>query len=395
MHLAVHHADIERRVRHLWSPIPTALLPAFHAHQLQHALRFLLMCKLLGHAAYFSYVVADHLAVPDVARTSLLMRSAFLAATLPVCLALFRWCKNVRVLDLLLPLQVTIAAALWFWLLGQSRSPLVGTYLYASVIFIVLANLGVRVRFVPSLITSLAITAVILNGVVRLHPEQPDAVMVFALVYLPVLFFSVYISWSNTLQARRNFLRSLLDRGTRDALATANERLQTLAATDALTGIANRRQFDERAQAYWAARAQQGHHFAVLLADIDYFKPFNDQNGHPAGDACLVQVAAILSAATREGEALVGRYGGEEFAVLLSTDRPAVVHQVAQRLCQAVAQRQMPHPHRPDGLGIVTLSLGGALSSHPQATSLEALMALADSQLYEAKRAGRHTLRIA
>lgn len=388
-------ADLERRLHHLWSPLPAALLPAYRAHQLQHAWRFLLVSNLLGQMAYFLYAVADRLAVPDVAETSLWMRTAFLVMTLPPSLALFRLHRNVQVLDLILPVLVTVAAALWFWLLSLSRSPLVGTYVYASVIFIVVANLCVRVRFLPSVFTSLAITGITAHGVLRLHADQPDAMLVFALVYTPVLFFSLYISWSNTLQARRNFLHALLDRGTRDALATANEQLQTLAATDALTGIANRREFDERAQARWALKARQGRPFAVLLADIDFFKPYNDQNGHPAGDACLVEVATLMAAALREGESLVGRYGGEEFAVLLDTDDAAVVRQVAERLCQAVAQRRMPHPHRPDGLGFVTLSLGGALSTHPDATSLDALMALADAQLYEAKRAGRHTLRIA
>lgn len=368
------------------SPIPADLRDAFHRYQLDQHRRFLLLINLLGQVAYFSYVVADALVIPDVFTESLLLRSTFLVLSLPPVLALFRWSNNVRLLDLLLPGLILLAAIAWFELLERSASPSVATYQYASVIFIVLANLGVRVCFRASLLLSLLISAVILHGVHSLSAGRGEAVLVFALVYLPVLLFSLFISWSNALAGRRDFLHSLLDDMRSEALAKANERLQALAETDALTGIGNRRRFDQQAQQLW----ERGEPFALLLADIDHFKLYNDHYGHPAGDRCLAQVAAVLSSNLREGEHFVARYGGEEFAILITTACPQTLERIAWRLVQGVERLGLSHAHRPDGLGVVTMSMGGALSSAATVGSLEELLDRADARLYRAKHEGRN-----
>ena len=368
------------------SPIPADLRDAFHRYQLDQHRRFLLLINLLGQVAYFSYVVADALVIPDVFTESLLLRSTFLVLSLPPVLALFRWSNNVRLLDLLLPGLILLAAIAWFELLERSASPSVATYQYASVIFIVLANLCVRVCFRASLLLSLLISAAILHGVYSLSAGRSDAVLVFALVYLPVLLFSLFISWSNALAGRRDFLHSLLDDMRSEALAKANERLQALAETDALTGIGNRRRFDLQAQQLW----ERGEPFALLLADIDHFKLYNDHYGHPAGDRCLAQVAAVLSSNLREGEHFVARYGGEEFAILITTACPQTLERIAWRLVQGVERLSLPHGHRPDELDVVTLSMGGALSPAARVGSLEELLDRADARLYRAKHEGRN-----
>lgn len=383
---AAERHSIQRLIGSPRTPIPLDLRDAFHRYQLDQHRRFLLLINLLGQVAYFSYVVADALVIPDVFAESLLLRSTFLALSLPPVLALFRWSNNVRLLDLLLPGLILLAAIAWFDLLASSASPAVATYQYASVIFIVLANLCVRVCFLASLLLSLLISAVILHGVHSLSDGRGEAVLVFALVYLPVLLFSLFISWSNTLAGRRDFLHSLLDDMRSQALAKANERLQALAETDALTGIGNRRRFDQQAQHLW----ERGEPFALLLADIDHFKLYNDHYGHPAGDRCLAQVAAVLSSHLRDGEHFVARYGGEEFAVLIATACPQTLERIAWRLVQGVQQLGLPHAHRPDGLDVVTLSMGGALSTSATGGSLEELLNLADARLYRAKHEGRN-----
>lgn len=381
---------IEAALAARYAPIPPPLLDRFHAFHRAHSLRFLLVINLLGQAAYFSYVLADLLAVPDVVAFSLAARAAFLLTTLPLVLLLFRRARSMRLLDMLLPALIALAALIWFELLGRSRSPNLVTYQYASVIFIVLANLGVRVHYRAAALWSLAISLVIGQGVVRLAGGLTEATLVFALVYLPVLFFSLFISWTATHHGRRSFLLAQLDELTRQELLHANDRLRALADTDPLTGLPNRRQFDACAELAWYQARERSHSLALLMIDIDHFKHYNDHYGHPAGDDCLVRVARVLAEHMREDGYVAGRWGGEEFVVLLSPADPALAVVVAQRLLDAVAQLDIAHDHRPDGRQGVTLSIGGALSCEPGVASLATLIARSDERLYRAKRAGRH-----
>ena len=127
-----------------------------------------------------------------------------------------------------------------------------------------------------------------------------------------------------------------------EALERSNELLEQLSATDALTGLANRRQFDQRLYAEWQRSMRSQQPLSLLLIDIDHFKRYNDHYGHLAGDACLRQVAGILyDCAQRAGE-LVARYGGEEFALLLPGADSAAATSVAQRCMESTG----PGPHR-------------------------------------------------
>ncbi len=122
--------------------------------------------------------------------------------------------------------------------------------------------------------------------------------------------------------------------------------------------------------------------------DVDFFKRYNDALGHPAGDACLVQVAAAISRESRGGE-LVARYGGEEFVVLLPETDGIEALIVAQRLHEAVDALAMPHPDRPDG---DRLSISVGVATHPGGASggkPERLLERADAAMYSAKEQGR------
>ena len=164
----------------------------------------------------------------------------------------------------------------------------------------------------------------------------------------------------------------------------AYARLDALARTDPLTGLANRRAFLEHAQAFLSAAARSGAPLALLLLDIDRFKAVNDRFGHGAGDAVLRAVAAALRGAIRV-EDLPVRWGGEEFAVLLpGTDLPAAVA-LAERL-RAAVRDGVPHPAG----GRVTVSIGAArLGLGPPDAALDAALRIADAALYRAKASGR------
>ncbi len=172
----------------------------------------------------------------------------------------------------------------------------------------------------------------------------------------------------------------------RQGLETANAELLRLSATDALTQLANRRRFDGVLDEEIRRARRSGSPLAVLLADIDHFKRINDSYGHPFGDECLRQVAAVLMAHCQRAGDLAARYGGEEFVVLLpaSDQRQAVV--LAERIRQDIERLQLRHGDLPVAL---TISLGVATLGSTCA-SAEALLAAADAALYAAKHAGRN-----
>ncbi|HTV75072.1 MAG TPA: diguanylate cyclase, partial [Candidatus Acidoferrales bacterium] len=173
----------------------------------------------------------------------------------------------------------------------------------------------------------------------------------------------------------------------RDALSRTAARNEQLTLVDGLTGIANRRRFDELLGTEWRRAARETQPLALLTIDIDYFKEFNDSYGHQAGDLCLQQVARELERTfNRPGDACA-RYGGEEFVALLpGTDLSGAIT-VAERLLERIASLGIPHAG--SSLGRLSVSIGAA-SVIPASADPNALVQLADTALYEAKCAGRN-----
>jgi diguanylate cyclase (GGDEF)-like protein len=177
-----------------------------------------------------------------------------------------------------------------------------------------------------------------------------------------------------------------LAKHTRDAAAVRS--LRALATTDALTGLANRRQIDDVLRAEWSAAADAGRPLAVVMADIDHFKELNDASGHLAGDACLARVASIIGTTCSASGITLGRWGGEEFLAVVPGARIEEALQLARRLVDDVRAAGLPHAaFQPDG--IVTVSAGAAAAMPTPDGSVESLVGLADVGLYAAKRAGR------
>lgn len=164
--------------------------------------------------------------------------------------------------------------------------------------------------------------------------------------------------------------------------------LERLAATDALTGLANRRAFDEALHQQWLQNAADKSLLAIVLLDVDYFKTFNDTYGHVAGDECLRSVAGAVAQAVGSVAAVVARYGGEEFAVVLPHMEENKAIAAGETVCEAV--RSLRIPHSGSSLGYVTIS-AGAYAAVPDAVAApQEAVHRADELLYRAKRGGRN-----
>jgi diguanylate cyclase (GGDEF)-like protein/PAS domain S-box-containing protein len=168
-----------------------------------------------------------------------------------------------------------------------------------------------------------------------------------------------------------------------------NELLRKLAYVDALTGVPNRRSFDEALAREWSRCGRSRLPLAVLMLDIDHFKAYNDSHGHARGDACLRQVAAALSACLGRGPDLLARYGGEEFVCLLPQCDLAGARAVAERLRQAVLEQQIAHPRSPVA-PVLTISVGIACVVPQAGGDPAALVRQADAGLYRSKSQGRN-----
>ncbi|MEN9207966.1 MAG: diguanylate cyclase [Gloeomargarita sp. GMQP_bins_69] len=172
-------------------------------------------------------------------------------------------------------------------------------------------------------------------------------------------------------------------------LQAANRELQRLAAFDGLTQVANRRRFDEYLAQQWQQLAAEGASLSLILADIDFFKRYNDTYGHLAGDDCLRRVAQTIVQVVNRPDDLVARYGGEEFAVILPRTILSGAVMVAERIRAAVEQLRIPHPCSTVH-DWVTLSLGVTTMVPTTLNSPAELVAAADHALYQAKQQGRN-----
>jgi diguanylate cyclase (GGDEF)-like protein len=198
----------------------------------------------------------------------------------------------------------------------------------------------------------------------------------FVLAFVNMVGSSV--SYAFEISKRTTFLESIL--------------LNELVANDGLTGIHNRRMFDEHINVSWQQALREKEHMALLLVDIDCFKPYNDHYGHQAGDECLRSVAATLRRCARRPLDFTARYGGEEFALVLYSPTRAYIAELANVIQNAIAALAIPHAASTCASQL-TVSIGVAYVLPGAARTLQGFIQLADEALYEAKDQGRNCVR--
>jgi diguanylate cyclase (GGDEF)-like protein len=170
------------------------------------------------------------------------------------------------------------------------------------------------------------------------------------------------------------------------------ERLEILSAEDSLTGLANRRRLDEVLRAEWQRAAREGKPLALVMADVDHFKRFNDRYGHPEGDRCLCAVASVLAHGAKRSGELASRFGGEEFVVVLpgfGVEGAVEWAETARRNVEALRI-----PHEDVETGVVTISCGAASTVPSREIDVTEMLRRVDEALYEAKREGRNRVAV-
>jgi diguanylate cyclase (GGDEF)-like protein len=340
--------------------------------------RLLVRRGFLGMALFAAYLGIDWLITPDSFALALVLRLAVVALGAAVLLFVRRnppalWREG-------LPVLVGIAgSAVTLVIMGASQSPLRDYHHFSLILMVLYLSLVLPVRFSFAAAAVAALLALDVLSVLFL----PAASLPVVAIDLSIFIASSLLALIAARNFEQNMRLAYLFGQTQRATA---ERLENLNRHDPLTGLGNRRALDE-------AMERLGHDLpsgdiAVIVADIDHFKSYNDTLGHPAGDVCLKRVASLLASELRNSDDLAVRYGGEEFLLLLPATDLWTAIGIAERVRTAIAAAGIPHPGRPLE-GVVTASFGVAAGRLGFAVAPQDLILAADSALYAAKNAGR------
>ena len=279
-------------------------------------------------------------------------------------------------------------------ILVRRRARTAGRGQYLLIVGFALATLVSLFRVGAAAIGQMELLAILLTS--------PSQIVIHLLLIVALILFGTGLALMvhERNESRLARQRRLLERKNRllqqysAKLEAANHRLTELSITDGLTGLSNRRHFDQVLGIEWERARRSGKSLALLLIDIDCFKDYNDCYGHQAGDDCLVQVAAALRAKLRRATDLVARYGGEEFVVVAVDTDLEQARQLAQVICQAVAARALVHVRSPYGQVTASIGVAALVPSVDVAGGPEVLVRRADAALYRAKAGGRNAVEV-
>ena len=341
----------------------------------------------IGLVAYNVFTLTDIAVLPDLLWAPAVWR---LFVITPIALLAMWKCTEVQ--------ATHREAFLTFMMLGAmigpvtfiltSRAPLAPYTMLIVILVSMFGNITIRLRFHwAGIFTFLSLFWV--ACMLWLKPDLPLVLSVHLFLAL-VVCVSFGLVANNQLERaeRRSFLLTLREALRSEQLIVEKADLSVLSQIDALTGLANRRAFDQKLEVLWQKSPSQP--FCLLMVDVDFFKLFNDHYGHIGGDECLARVGRILRDAVVRVEDQVSRYGGEEFAILLENCTAQEAVGIAERIRVAILSAAIIHRNRDDGDSTVSVSIGVAASATDGAESSRALIVIADRNLYQAKRAGRN-----
>jgi diguanylate cyclase (GGDEF)-like protein len=255
---------------------------------------------------------------------------------------------------------------------------------------LILMGTGLIARLTPTEVCwNAVISVVVFVGSLFIAPSVPSGELP-SLILMDTAIGAGAIMLNLQLETRdrRVFLLQAADRINRAELVARNHGLLQETHTDGLTGVANRRCFDEVLGEAWRIAKERGDPVGLIMADIDHFKLFNDYYGHSGGDDCLRLVAATARREARNSD-LFARYGGEEFSVILPGAGIETVFTIAERMRLAIERMNLKHAGYADN-AVVTASFGAASMVPAPGDEPALLLAAADAQLYAAKRGGRN-----
>ncbi len=317
----------------------------------------------------------------------LLPRTAMLALTLHLGLItpaillvgwLYRKINSQLLREVAAAIVPFMMVAQIMFIYSLNRGEIADHYQYLAIMIVIYSNVNQRLSFRVALGLTLVLTAVYLAVLLPGHSPFVTK-FIGAVLVVSAGYLSLMANRRMEQDVRQIFLTRLRDQLRREGA-------ETVAKRDALTGLSNRRQLDETVNKIWA-KGEGDAPVAVVMIDIDHFKPFNDRYGHVAGDTCLKRVAGAIATELRNTDDVAVRYGGEEFLVLMPQTDQSTAVRIAERIRRHIEKLAIPHEF--GGYGVVTVSVG-VIAGPTAAHGFAELVAGADAALYAAKRDGRN-----
>ncbi|RTL32570.1 MAG: GGDEF domain-containing protein [Burkholderiales bacterium] len=374
-----------------WLRFPAELEARFFADHAAQRRKLLLVSGALTTVLFNWLLLSDWLMVPDMVEQALKLRLfVFTPCTLIGLYLIARWPPPIAREWLATGLGLT-AALFNIYVCTTSKDPLAGPYLVSLVPIVMFSNSVAQMRFFPALVMDLFILLMYGYGVHVLADQSPMAVMIPAgLTLTSAIVFTLYGCYVLERDERQNWLLRLREQMLLRELEQANRHLDEASRCDILTQVSNRRHFDEFLQQVWERARRDGSEISLMMIDVDHFKAYNDRYGHPEGDTCLKDVAAMLKRRLRRPGDLIARFGGEEFIAILSGAPLTTAASAAERVRKGVEELNRPHASSPTQ-PMVTVSIGVAClrPNSPYANPAQ-LIAAADEALYQAKSRGRN-----
>lgn len=353
---------------------------------------------IFGVVLYNLYILVDLSLVPEIIWLDLVVRLIIVTPILFLYFPVRYYAIGLRpdavAHEVLHGLGCMLVVASIMFIYANARTSSASEYYIGIVTVVIYMNTIHRKPFPLAVMGTVGCMVVFIVGMRYVTVTSEVAKLPAIMCSVGISAVSLFAAYRIEQVERRDYLASLREKMLLQQIQSANRVLQQLSNTDQLTGIRNRRSFDEAAS---EASAGSGRPRALILLDVDYFKNYNDSEGHIAGDDCLRRIAGRLRSALRRDDgdrSFVARYGGEEFVVLLDDCVTSAALAIGERLRLAVIDEAIPHLNRPDGREIVTVSLGIAVSGDGGEVIYD-MVNRADTALYEAKRQGRDRLVLA
>ena len=260
---------------------------------------------------------------------------------------------------------------------------------YAFTLIVITANVVLSLDFRSAVATSAACCLVTAGFTATNHQTNWLGEVLPVLLMTATALLTLAANFRIETTSRYVYLLLLREKLQGRSIRAQNETLSQISRSDPLTGIPNRRAFDEMLERIWAEAFASRIPVALLMIDIDHFKSYNDTYGHPAGDACLTSIAAAIDEVTRGQGDFAARLGGEEFAVILQRADLRTARAIARRIHEKVASLRIPHGGSQTS-AYVSVSIGMADASPEDGERPQVLLLAADKALYAAKSAGRN-----
>lgn len=287
-------------------------------------------------------------------------------------------------------LLTVVAVSTILWTFRVSDSPTAAHYPYLAGLAMLYGNVVQRPQ-PPYAIAASAISTGLFVAAMTTGPLPSEVAVAASIQFVATAVVTLIAGWQMEREIRRAYLRKLQVELAAADLSHSNDELRQLSHLDTLTGIANRRRLEGHLAEMAERSRRLGTPLAVMMIDVDHFKGFNDHYGHPEGDRCLKMVAGVARDQVRRKDDLIGRFGGEEFLVILPGTDLLDAAKVGERIRNAIVAMRMPHALS-EIADVVTVSIGVSAARIADGVAAEDLVRAADNALYEAKRMGRNRI---